>query len=208
MNCLKKFASTLLMGLIFPACALAGNCTPQIAGVVIATPLSSRIDRVGDPVQAVLEQALSLGETAVLPSGTLLNGRVIALRSPSHGQSGQIQFQFTHASGSAMDTQQTIDAMPATTDGWLRQSDVMGPVWQISPTRSTRLLNEIIQRRLGSNRAVWAQILGINENTIPDVTTDEFMHLYNRQDVLVGAGDRIQVLFTCGQPLNTKSSSK
>lgn len=162
----------------------------------MATPLSSRINRIGDPVQAVLAQPVSLDQTGSLPSGTLLNGRVVALSASKPGKAGKIQFRFTQADGRTIDAR-LISAMPATADGWLRRQDAETPVWQVSPTHSTRLLNDMIQRRLGTNRAVWAQVLGINENTIPDVTTDEFIRFYNRDDVLVGAGDQIQVRFNC-----------
>jgi hypothetical protein len=67
----------------------------------------------------------------------------------------------------------------------------------VSATRSTRLLNMTLQRRLGTNRGVWAQKLGIHENIIPDPTTDEFIQTYNQRDVLVGAGDRMRLRLYC-----------
>jgi hypothetical protein len=56
----------------------------------------------------------------------------------------------------------------------------------------------MIQRRLGPDPAVWAQILGIPQNVIPDPSTDEFIRQYNRRDVLAGAGDTLQL--RCGPP--------
>lgn len=182
---------------ILPTDAPAQNgCQSQTAIVVMATPMSSRIDRVGDPLQAVLSHLITLAPGKVLPAGTLLKGKVISIKKGKSTDSGQIQFRFTQAI-TADNSPYIISAIPATPDGWLHQSDANTPVWGVSLTRSTRLLNERIQRRLGTNRAVWAQILGMNENTIPDPTTDEFIADYNRHDVLIGAGDRIQLQLSC-----------
>lgn len=175
---------------------LWADCVPRTGEAVMATPLSSRINQLGDPVQAVLEKPLLLNENLSLPAGTLLRGKVVSIHPSQRRQAGSIQFCFTEVSGMTLDNE-LISAFPATTDGWLHQADADTPVWQVSPTRSTRLLNERLQRRLTSNRAVWAQVLGINENTIPDVTTDAFIYSYSRQDVLVGAGDHLLLRFNC-----------
>jgi hypothetical protein len=87
--------------------------------------------------------------------------------------------------------------MAATEAGWLHQQDANTPVWQVSLNHSTRLLNAKLQRRLGTNQGVWASSLGISENVIPDITTDAFIETYHRNNVLVGAGDRIYVRFNC-----------
>jgi hypothetical protein len=195
-SCFGRFVLALSAWIALPAFVLAMGCVSKPASVIMATPLSSRINRIGDPVQAILEQPLVLDDTVSLPAGTLLNGRVVALRASKGEQSGQIQFRFTRADGEVPGGR-PIAAMPATDDGWLRRQDAGTPVWQVSPTHSTRLLNEMIQRRLGTDRTVWAQVLGINANTIPDVTTDDFMQSYNRNDVLLGAGDRVELRFSC-----------
>lgn len=190
---MKKCVSLGLAGSLFSTFVAMADCLPQDIRVRLATPLSSRIDRVGDTVQAVLEKPLSLNETITLPAGTLLMGRITSLQAARQKSLGKIRFQLTRTNGAGLG----VTAIPATTDGWLSQTDAGGAVWQVSPTRSTRLLNEKIERRLGSNRAVWAQIIGLNENTIPDVTTNEFIQSYHRHEVLVGVGDEILMHFTC-----------
>jgi len=171
---------------------------PQTAGVVMATPLSSRLDRVGEPIQAVLEHPLQLAPDLILPSGTMLKGRVVAVKrgEPNYGPPGRLRFQMVLATDQRIGNL-LIMAQPATEGGWLSQQDANTSVWQVALNHSTRLLNEMIQRRLGTNQAVWAASLGINQNTIPDVTTDEFIERYHRNNLLVGAGDRIYLRFTC-----------
>jgi hypothetical protein len=164
----------------------------------MATPFSSRIDRIGDPLQAVLVHDFTMTDSQTLPAGTMLKGKVTGLRPSDQYQAGQIQVRFTQAAGTTMDSFTPLNAALATPDGWLHQEDAGTPVWHVALNRSTRLLNMMIERRLGSNRAVWAQILGIHENTIPDPSTDEFMGWYNRHDVLVGAGDQLQLRMQCG----------
>lgn len=174
-------------------------CNPQPFDVIMATPFSSRIDRVGDSLQAVLSQDLRVSERQTLPSGAILRGTVTGIRPSEPHEAGQIQVRFTKAGGPGMEAPVAIDASLATVDGWLHQSDADTPVWHVSLGRSTRLLNMMIQRRLGPDQTVWAQILGIHENVIPDPSTDEFIQQYNRHDVLVGAGDRLQLQLRCGR---------
>jgi hypothetical protein len=172
------------------------DCMPQPMTVVLATPFSSRIDRVEDTLQAVLNHTVPLPNGQILPAGTMLKGQVSKLQHATAHTPGKILIRFSKAV-TVDGTVYPISAMPATPDGWLQPSDADTSVWHVSPTRSTRLLTERIQRRLGTNRAVWAQILGINENIIPDPSTDEFMVTYNRHDVLAGAGDTLQLTLSC-----------
>lgn len=193
-----------ILGIPKLAWADLASCNLQPFDVIMATPFSSRIDWVGDPLQAVLSNALVLPNGQTLPAGTKLRGKVKDIRPSERNNAGEILVQFTRASGPGVEVPVAIDAYPATVDGWLRQSDADTPVWHVSLQRSTRLLTMKIQRRLGADRAVWAQVLGIHRNMIPNPSTDEFMQTYNRHDVLVGAGDRLQLQLGCG-PLNHSS---
>lgn len=174
------------------------DCQPQVGGVLMATPLSSRLDRIGDAIQGVLEHPLQLQPDLILPSGTLLKGKVLGVKrgDPRGGPPGKIQVQWFQASNPAIGYLQ-VNAMPVTEGGWLRQQDANTPVWQVALGHSTRMLNSKILRRLGTNQAVWASSLGISSNVIPDVTTDEFVEQYHRNNVMVGAGDRIYFRFLC-----------
>lgn len=195
-GCLAVFSTTVgWLGFLVPAIAET-TCIPQVFEVVMATPFSSRIDRVGDALQAVLVRPLVWGPNQVMPSGTLLKGRVSAVKPAGRGAVAQIGVKFSEAI-QAMAGSQQVFVVLATPDGWLRQTDADTDVWRVSPTRSTRLLNTRVQGRLGTNRALWAQMLGINQNIIPDPGTDEFIRTYNRNDVLVGAGDRLKLWFLC-----------
>lgn len=198
-RCLSsRFLNLCVLGLtlLFPVNGWA-DCVPQSTGVLMATPISSKLDRVGDVIQGVIEHPFSLSPRIVLPSGTMLKGRVVAVKAGERsGPSGKIQVRFTQAISAAFGVLPIV-AIPATEDGWLRQQDADTPVWQVSINHSTRLLNSKILRRLGTNQAVWASSLGLSENVIPDVTTDEFIENYHRNNVLVGAGDRIYLRFTC-----------
>jgi hypothetical protein len=193
-----------LLALVLLLCGLGiipfadAECQPQTAGVLMATPLSSRLDRVGDAIQAVLEHPVQLASDLVLPSGTRLKGRVTAVKSgePNGGPPGRLQFHMTLAQAPAIGNLQ-IQAEPATEGGWLSQADANTPVWQIALGRSTRLLNDMVARRMGTNQAVWASTLGIQQNVIPDISTDEFIERYHRNNLLVGAGDRIYLRFAC-----------
>lgn len=199
-NRLAGYLVRLAMSLIWLVCPVSAiaetACIPQVFEVVMATPFSSRIDRVGDALQAVLVRPLVWGPNQVMPSGTLLKGRVSAVKPAGRGAIAQIGIKFSEAI-QAMAGSQQVFVVLATPDGWLRQTDADTDVWKISPTRSTRLLNTRVQGRLGTNRALWAQMLGINQNIIPDPGTDEFIRTYNRNDVLVGAGDRLKLWFLC-----------
>ncbi|HEY9687129.1 MAG TPA: hypothetical protein V6C52_09160 [Coleofasciculaceae cyanobacterium] len=172
------------------------DCKVDTFEVVMATALSSRINRVGDPVEAVLKEPLIVAETDLLPAGTVLKGKVAAIKRASGGKPGQFQVVFNRTAG--------YDGYPLpfagmvnTSDGWLHQQDANTAIWQLAPNRSTRLLNQKIMQRLGTDRTVWAQILGINSSFIPDPSTDTFMQDYNRHDVLVGTGDLLQLRTGC-----------
>ncbi|WP_373530970.1 hypothetical protein [Vampirovibrio sp.] len=161
----------------------------------MATPVSSRINWVGDRVEAVLSEPLALSPQSTLPAGSLMKGRVAAVKLSARNKPGSIRLQFTLASPLPPHT--PFIAQINTPDGWLRQTDENTNSWTVSPLRSTRLLNQKIQQRLGSDRAVWASVLGLNQNTIPAVESDRFMRDYNRNDVMVGAGDRLQLQLLC-----------
>ena len=156
--------------------------------------MSSRLNWKGDQVQAVLEHSMALGPNLLFPAGTMLFGQVTAV--DRRQLPGKLKFEMTQAQVQSLGVV-PIQAVPATEDGWLQLKDADTPVWHISLRRSTRLLNAMVRRRLPANPGVWASSLGINRNVIPDVTTDEFIAQYHRQDVLVGAGDRIYLRFSC-----------
>lgn len=186
----------LLLLLNLTAFAQAPAPCPQgTFRVIMATPVSSRIDRKGDRVRAVLAQAVSFPGQPEYPSGAILAGQVDKVQPSYRHQSGQLSLLFIILETEA--GTRPIQARVATVDGWLRQGDQNTPVWHVDLNHSTRLLNDKIQQRLGANRAVWASVLGINENTIPDPTSDEFIEQYNRRDVLVGAGDTLTLKWVC-----------
>lgn len=185
---------TALCGLSWPAQA-QNSCTQQEFAINMATPVSSRINWKGDPIEAVLTHDLPLSSSMILPAGSLLKGKVAAVKSSEDVKKGEIRLTFTipaNQSGSAF-----FPAQVATPDGWLRQRDENTPVWQLDPNRSTRLLNQKIEQRVTSNRAVWASVLGINQNTIPQIGSDEFMVQYNRNDVMVGVSDTLKLRLNC-----------
>ena len=177
------------------AMAEGSGCNPNPFSVTMATPVSSRINWKGDPIQAVLISPLALSTVTVLPAGTLLKGKVADVKAYTPKQPGGLRLTFNMAV--PLSGPMPIAAELVTPDGWLRQTERNTPVWQLNPNHSTRLLNEKIQRRLGADRTVWASVLGINENVIPNPTSDAFMIRYNKNDVLVGAGDRIGLRLIC-----------
>lgn len=200
MNRFQSLAVCLLLALTligWPRPAPAADCPHHTVDAVLSMPLSSRISRPGEPVAAVLVQQTAIRPDVLLPPGSRLNGRV--LKTAPHqrtGEPGRLMLVFTEAltlNGRTED----ITAMAATPDGWLKPDDAGTSAWQPTANRSTRLLNQRIMRRLGSDQAVWGQILGIRGNRIPDPTTDRFMVEYHRHDLLMGAGDRIQLRLGC-----------
>lgn len=194
---MRRLISGLLvtLGLIPSLGAAQTPCQPDDFLVDVATPVSSRINWAGDPVQAILVHPLSLYNQTSLPAGTVLKGKVLAVE-PSHGkQSGKIRIGFVL--GDPKGGLHLFPAKIATPDGWLSLHEQNTDVWRINPNHSTRLLNQKIEQRLGSSRAVWVSVLGINENTIPDPTSDAFMIRYNRNDVMVGAGDSLKLRIDC-----------
>lgn len=195
MNGLKCWLGVMMaFGLVGPVGAQT-PCMPEAFSVDMATPVSSRINWVGDPVQAILVQPLLLPDNTTLPAGALLKGKVLDVKASERSKSGVIKLVFDIRSEAK--AVGLYSAKIDTQDGWLRQADQNTPVWQVNPNHSTRLLNQRIQQRLGSNRAVWASVLGINENFIPNPTSDDFMVRYNRNDVLVGAGDTLKLQLNC-----------
>ena len=196
----RRCTQVMLLGLLGTTVWLGqalADCLPQRAGVLMSTPLSSRLYRVGESVQGVLEHPMALSPTVTLPSGTMLQGRVTGVKVGERtGPPGKIRIQFTKASTLDLGVIPLL-ALPDTEGGWLLPQDADTAVWQVSLSRSTRLLNSMVQRRLGTDRAVWASMLGIQENVIPDITTDSFIEQYHRNNVLVGAGDRIYLRFAC-----------
>jgi hypothetical protein len=194
MNLLKCFLVLIALGFVFPAEAQT-PCVHEAFSVDMATPVSSRINWVGDPVQAILVEPLVLPDNTTLPAGALLKGKVLDVKASERAKSGVIRLVFeikTEARAVGL-----YSAKIDTQDGWLRQTDQNTSVWQVNPNHSTRLLNQRIQQRLGSDRAVWASVLGINENFIPNPNSDAFMVRYNRNDVLVGAGDTLKLQLNC-----------
>lgn len=178
-----------------PVSAQQTTCTIQSFEVIMATPFSSRINRKGDALQAILVRPVHLNSGMILRSGAKLTGYVTDVKSSAnstHTATGRIRVQFTDATG-----QNDVNFIPATEDGWLHQADANSAVWKVAADRSTRLLNMMLRRRLGYNRAVWAQILGIRENVIPNPDTDEFIYNYHQRDVLVGAGDHLTLRTVC-----------
>jgi hypothetical protein len=191
----KKLLLLLLSGTTLLSTVWA-DCKTDAFEVAMATALSSRINRVGDPVEAVLKAPLLVAETDLLPAGTVLKGKVAAIQKAAGGKPGRLQVVFNRTAG--------YDSYPLpfagtvnTPDGWLHQQDENTTVWQPAPNRSTRMLNQKIMQRLGTDRTVWAQILGINSSFIPDPSTDSFIRDYNRHDVLVGSGDVLQLRTGC-----------
>lgn len=165
----------------------------QSSQVVLSTPMSSRINTVGYRVQGVLAGPLKLQDSSLLPTGTTLIGKLLAVEPGKRAkQSGRLRLVFTDAilpNGQF----KLIRLLPDTPDGWLTRADGALSVWTVMPGHSTRLLNTIIQRRLPCDRSLWSQILGINSNSIPDPSSDTFIVEYNRHDVLIGAGDWLRV---------------
>lgn len=182
--------AVLLSGLVF-AIGLADD--RPLTEVILATPVSSRINSVGDPVKAILAVPITLKDLSQLPVGTSLTGYVKAVESSTENRrSGRLQMVFNSARLPSGEIG-IINLIPDTPDGWLSLSDGVLSVWTVTPQHSTRLLNTMIRRRLPSDRAVWSQALGLNTSGIPDPDTDEFIQEYNRHDVLLGAGDRLRV---------------
>lgn len=163
--------------------------------MIMSTPVSSRINWVGDPVNAVLLRPLEVSQQMAWPAGAIIQGKVVQVNAFGPGKPARIRLRFMTASSPT--GKGPLLAQPDTSDGWLRLADQNTDSWTVSPNRSTRLLNQKIQQRLGSNRAVWASVLGMNQNTIPQVDSDHFMKNYNRNDVMVGTGDTLKLQFIC-----------
>jgi hypothetical protein len=189
---LLKLAALLIVFL--GAEGWADTCTLE---VILSTPLSSRINRVGNKIQAVLATPTMINGQN-LPTGTMITGRVTAVESSTivH-RSGRIRILFTDIASPASGAT-AVNLVPDTPDGWISQADTHLPVCKVMPGHSTRLLNAMIRRRLPCDRAVWNQVLGINSSDIPDPSTDEFIVEYHHHDVLLGAGDWLRLRGTIG----------
>lgn len=190
-NLRHLFRLCLLVILLF---SVGWADTPTIE-VILSTPVSSRINRVGNPVQAVLRESVIFKECQ-LPSGTTLHGQVDAVESSTvrRRAPGRIRVVFTDAFLPTGEVE-NVTWIPDTPNGWLTQVDGIIPAVKSMPGHSTRILNNIVRRRLPADRAVWNQALGINTNDIPDPSTDEFMQTYNKHDVLLGAGDFLRLRY-------------
>jgi hypothetical protein len=188
----QQFGIGLGLMLLSMGLAWANEQHPTVE-VILSTPVSSRISRVGSPVRAVLREVGKLGEEMILPPGTLLQGRVERVESSNGRQEGRIQLVFTEALLPTGEVD-TVNLIPDTPDGWIRRLEgVALTACKIMPGHSTRLLNNMVRRRLPCDRSLWAQVLGMNSSEIPDPSTDEFMERYNRRDVLLGAGDWLRL---------------
>jgi hypothetical protein len=194
-QCVLTVAVCLGLCWINPPVVAQNQCQNPVFKVIMGTPLSSRINWVGDPVKAVLLQPLEVSPQMTWPAGSIIQGKVVGVNAFGHGKPGGLLLRFMTASSQT--GKGPLLAQPDTSDGWLRITDQNTNVWMVSPSRSTRLLTQKIQQRLGSNRAVWASVLGLNQNTIPQVNSDHFMQDYNRDDVMVGAGDTLKLQCIC-----------
>ncbi len=170
------------------------ECPSQTLTAVMVTPLSSRINHRGDALEARLTESIMLNEQ-LLRSGTRLLGRVTDVESGRRKDGGRIQVLFDKLADDVK--VYPVSAAFATEDAWLRISDADTAVWSVSLMRSTRLLSQKLMRKLGADRAVWNQILGLNQNSVIDPSSDAFMREYNRHDVLIGSGDRVRVFVRC-----------
>ncbi len=184
----------LLVAALAWICPARADCPHGSVHAVLSSPLSSRIDHRNDLVNAVLVDRVSQNGLS-LPSGTHLEGRLLKVSPASTQQEGRLMVVFTRAI-LARGESQAITAMADTEDGWLDRADT-GHAWEATPNHSTRLLNQKLMRRLGTDRAVWGQILGIRGNHIPDPTTDQFIVDYHARDVLLGAGDVLRLRLGC-----------
>lgn len=181
------------LGLFLVLLSGLGWAESSTVNVILSTPLSSRINRVGQPVQAVLGEPVTLSDGQDLPTGTTLTGQITAVESSDVVRHpGRLKLIFTMAKLPSSETR-GIYLMPDTPDGWLNKADTYLTACKLVPGHSTRLLNSMLRRRLPCDRAVWNQVLGINSSTIPDPSTDEFMQEYNRHDVLLGTGDWLRL---------------
>jgi len=69
------------------------------AKLILQTRLSSKLNEVGDPVTAVLDEPLYVGNDLVIPRGTEFRGRVTAVKAAGRGQkAGNIAIAFERVS--------------------------------------------------------------------------------------------------------------
>ena len=69
------------------------------AKLILQTRLSSKLSEVGDPVTAVLDEPIYVGNDLVIPRGTEFRGRVTAVKAAGRGQkAGNIAIAFERVS--------------------------------------------------------------------------------------------------------------
>src|SRR5437763_11827062 len=56
------------------------------AKLILQTRLSSKLSEVGDPITAVLDEPLYVGNDLVIPRGTEFHGRVTGVKAAGRGQ--------------------------------------------------------------------------------------------------------------------------
>jgi hypothetical protein len=101
---MKRTVSTVMLIIIAALSAMAAR--PQAAReatidvdtrakLILQTRLSSKLSEVGDPVTAVLDEPLYVGNDLVIPRGTEFRGRVTAVKAAGRGQkAGNIAIAF------------------------------------------------------------------------------------------------------------------
>ena len=101
---MKRAVSTVMLIIIAALSAMAAR--PQAAReatievdtrakLILQTRLSSKLSEVGDPVTAVLDEPLYVGNDLVIPRGTEFRGRVTAVKAAGRGQkAGNIAIAF------------------------------------------------------------------------------------------------------------------
>ncbi|HEY9231643.1 MAG TPA: hypothetical protein VIS78_05835 [Blastocatellia bacterium] len=101
---MKRAVSTGMLIIIAALSAMAAR--PQAAReatievdtrakLILQTRLSSKLSEVGDPVTAVLDEPLYVGNDLVIPRGTEFRGRVTAVKAAGRGQkAGNIAIAF------------------------------------------------------------------------------------------------------------------
>jgi hypothetical protein len=103
----KNFTSTMLLAIIalsanFARAQAAREVTIEPdtkAKLILQTRLSSKLSEVGDPVTAVLDEPIFVGNDLVVPRGTEFHGRVTEVKAAGRGQkAGSIALAFERVS--------------------------------------------------------------------------------------------------------------
>lgn len=157
---------------------------------IVATAFSSKMNRVGEPVQVFLSNATTTPEGTALPSGTRLYGKIAEILYNKHRDPAGIRLLFLWAQPPGRPTV-PIRGVVAGNDGVLtaQSFDIYTP----SPNRSYATLKFRIRAILSSDQAVWNQVLGVNQSPLVDYESDSFMEWYNRHAVLIGVGDTLRL---------------